>query len=250
MTIASVAGLVFTNKIYPTEELRRTFVSNDGVNLCIGLPILLGSMALARRSRWIGLLLWPGALFYTLYNYLVAILSMPPNGFYLLVAALVVICVYTLARLFASLDSDSIRQRLSGLVKERFSGGILAGLSGLFLVMAIGEIIQAIASQTPLPRTELALHITDSLFAAVWIVSGIALWQRRAIGYAAGLGLLFQFSMLFVGLLFYMLLQPVLTGEAYPLADLLFIVILGLVCFIPFAIFARGVISAERRLKE
>jgi hypothetical protein len=34
----------------------------------IGLPILRGSMGLARRGKLLGLLLWPGALFYVLYH--------------------------------------------------------------------------------------------------------------------------------------------------------------------------------------
>lgn len=33
----SLAGLLFQSNIYPNEELRRTFVSNDVVNLFIGL---------------------------------------------------------------------------------------------------------------------------------------------------------------------------------------------------------------------
>ena len=51
MAAASVAGLLYRTDIYPTEELLRTFVSNDVVNLFIGLPILLGSMWLARRGN-------------------------------------------------------------------------------------------------------------------------------------------------------------------------------------------------------
>jgi hypothetical protein len=53
---ASVAGLMYRTIIYPTDELLRTFVSNDVVNLFIGLPILLGSMWLARRGKLIGLI--------------------------------------------------------------------------------------------------------------------------------------------------------------------------------------------------
>ena len=49
MTVLSVAGLLFQSSLYPTEALRRAFVSNDLVNLFIGLPILLGSM---RFGRW------------------------------------------------------------------------------------------------------------------------------------------------------------------------------------------------------
>ena len=68
MSAASVAGLLFPGFIYPTQTLRQMFMSNDLVNLLLGLPILIGSMALSKRGKLIGLLFWPGALLYILYN--------------------------------------------------------------------------------------------------------------------------------------------------------------------------------------
>lgn len=55
MAGVSLAGLLFQPALYVTNELRQSFVSNDVVNLFIGLPILLGSMMLARRGRLIDL---------------------------------------------------------------------------------------------------------------------------------------------------------------------------------------------------
>jgi hypothetical protein len=49
------------------------------VNLLIGLPILLGSMWLARRGQLIGLFLWPGALLFVLYNDIIYVFAMPIN---------------------------------------------------------------------------------------------------------------------------------------------------------------------------
>lgn len=60
MAAMSLTGIFFQAAIYPTEELRQSFVSNDVVNIFIGLPILIGSMVLARRGRLIGLLFLPG----------------------------------------------------------------------------------------------------------------------------------------------------------------------------------------------
>ncbi|UCH11543.1 MAG: hypothetical protein JSU61_06540 [Fidelibacterota bacterium] len=50
MAALSLAGLLYQTASYPTEELQRTFVSNDVGNLGIGVPILLVSMWLARRG--------------------------------------------------------------------------------------------------------------------------------------------------------------------------------------------------------
>ena len=71
MTIVSVAGLLLWSRVYPGIEPKMLplFVGQDALNLLVGLPLLLGSAWLARRGALIGLLLWPGALFYVLYDY-------------------------------------------------------------------------------------------------------------------------------------------------------------------------------------
>jgi hypothetical protein len=46
--------------------------------------------------------------------------------------------------------------------------------------------------------------------------------------------------MLFIGLLVFFILQPFLAAVPFPLSDFLMIFIMGLVCFIPFALFVRA----------
>jgi len=243
MAAASIAGLLYRTAIYPTDELLRSFVPNDVVNLFIGLPILLGSMWLARRGKLIGLLFWPGALFFVLYNYIVYVFAMPLNVAFLLHLALVTISVYPLIGLVASIDGKVVQQRLTGAVPERLAGGVLAGLGLLFFLRVIGVIVNALTSQTPIAETELALHISDFLITPAWVIGGVLLWQRKEFGYVIGLGLLFQASMLFIGLIIFLLLQPFLTTAPFVLADVVVIFTMGLICFIPFALFVRGVVS-------
>lgn len=243
LTAASVAGLIYPAAIYPTDELLRTFLSNDVVNLVIGLPILLGSMWLARRGRLLGLLCWPGALFFVLYNYLVYIFAMPLNGAFLLHLALVALSAYTLVALVASINGQAVRQRLAGAVPERFAGGVLAGLGLLFVLWAIADMVSALAGQTPISETELAVHISDLLISPAWVIGGLLLWHRKAFGYVIGLGLLFQASTLFIGLIIFLLLQPLITTVPFALADVVVVFIMGLVCFVPFALFLRGTMS-------
>lgn len=95
MSAASVAGLLYRAGVYPTDESLRTFLPNDVVNLFVGVPIVLGSMWLARRGGLIGLLLWPGALFFVLYNYIVYVFAMPLNASFVLHLALVASSAYT-----------------------------------------------------------------------------------------------------------------------------------------------------------
>ena len=240
MAITSVAGLLYQTIIYPTDELLQSFVPNDVVNLFIGLPILLGSMWLARRGKLIGLLLWPGALFYVFFTYIVYVLSMPLNVAFLLHLTLVMLSAYTLIGLVASIDGKSVQNQLTGAVPERAGGGVLAFLGILFFVRVIVVMVSAIIDQAPVPATEFALNIADLLISPALVIGGVLLWRREALGYVTGLGLLFQESMLFIGLIFILILRPFMTAAQFMLGDVLVIFVMGMVCFIPFVLFVRG----------
>jgi len=243
MTIASLAGLVSRATIYPTEDLVQSFVPNDVVNLFIGLPILLGSMWLTRRGKLIGPLFWMGALFFVFYNYIGYVFAIPLNWAFLLHLILAVLSLYTFISLIASIDGENVYQRLTGTVPEKFAGGVLAGLGLLFMLRVIGVLAGAIFNGTDLPKTELAVNIADFFITPAWIIGGIQLWRRQAFGYLTGLGFLFQGSMLFIALIVFLLLQPLLTNAPFAIVDVIVVLVMGLICFIPFGLFVRGLIS-------
>jgi hypothetical protein len=237
MTAASLAGLLFPAGLYPAEALRRAFLSNDVVNLFIGLPILLGSMWAAHRGRLLGLLFWPGALFYVLYNYIAYAVAMPLTAPFVVYLALVALSAFGVFGLITSLDTPAVQRQLAGAVPERLAGVVLAGLGALFFLRAAGQVLAAPAGP------ELGVLVADLLTTPVWVIGGVLLWRRQALGYAAGLGLLFQGSMLFVALLVFFILQPFLTATPFPLTDFVVILVMGLVCFVPFGLFVRGVLK-------
>jgi hypothetical protein len=65
-----------------------------------------------------------------------------------------------------------------------------------------------------------------------------------------GVGLLFQASVLFVGLIVFMLLQPFLTPTPFVVVNVVVIFVLGLVCFVPLAHFVRSVASKSGHLPD
>jgi hypothetical protein len=245
MAGASAAGFVFKADIYLTDEARNMFVTNDLINLLIGLPALIVSMWMARRGRLIGLLLWPGALFYIVYNYMVYAISMPFRGLYLLYSVLILLSVFGTLRLLTSLDGRAIQLRLKGAVSERFAGGVLVGFGALYFLRALVLIITAMINRESIPRPELALHIADMVLSLPWIIGGVSLWRKRVFGYMVGLGLLFQASTLFIGLIILMLISPYVSGQSYPVSDIIVIFIMGFICFIPFGLFVRGVLGSK-----
>jgi hypothetical protein len=238
MAVASLAGLLFPSVVYPTEELRRVFLANDLVNLLIGLPILLVSMRLARRGRLIGLLFWPGALFYVTYNYIAYAVAMPWTLPFALFLSLVILSAYAIFLLFSSMDLATVQSQLEGRVAERLCGGVLAGFGTLFFLRGIVQLVQGTVN-----GAEWAVVIADLFTTPFWIIGGLMLWSKRPLGYASGAGLLFQASTLFIGLLVFFILQPFVSSVPFPLADFVVILVMGLICFIPFGIFVRGVMQ-------
>jgi hypothetical protein len=203
-------------------------------------------MWLAWRGKWIGLLCWAGALFFVFYNYIAYVFAMPLNWAFLLHLLLTMLSVYTLIGLIANIDGKIVQQRLSGAVPEKLAGGVLAGLGLLFLIRVIGTVVNAITSGDLLARTELAVSLADFFITPAWIIVGVLLWRRNELGYVTGLGMLFQGSMLFIALITFLLLQPFLTAAPFAIADVAVIFTMGLLCFIPFARFVRGVVAKDR----
>ena len=237
----ALAGLLAGDAVYRSQELRASFVTNDLVNLVIGVPILLIALWLARRGKLAGLLFWPGALFFLLYNAaIVYVYALPLGWAWLLYLILLALVVYTLIGLMASIDGGAVQSRLQGRVPERGAGGVMVGLGVVFLLIVGGEIAGAVAGQTPIARAQLAVYVADFATIPAWIIGGVLLWRRQALGYVSGAGLLFGASMLFVGLLVYFLVQPALTGAPFAKSDFVAILAFGLVCFVPFGMFLRG----------
>lgn len=242
--VMSLIGLIFRDSIYTSEEQIRAFLANDIINLIVEVPILLVSMWLTRGRKLVGLLLWPGALLYVLYNYITYVVGLPFGTITLIYLALVLLSAFLIFDLMRRIDLHLVKERLAGAVWERISGWILVLFGALFLFRAIAIIVEAFMNQTALPISEIGLLIADLALSVVWILGGILLLKRTPLGYASGLGLLFLGSMLFVGLALILLLQPLLITDAqFASVDVIVVLIMGSICFIPFGLFLRGVLS-------
>jgi len=247
MGAASVAGLLSRSAIYATHDLLSTFLPNDAVSLFVGLPLILVSVFLARRGLLLGLLLWPGSLLFVFYNYIVYALAMPLGAPLVIYIVLVAMSAYTTVFLVRSIDGAAVRSCLVEAIPARVTGGLLAALGILFFLQAIVSIVTAVAGQTQGTVPELATHVSDLIVTPAWVIGGVRLWRRREFGYVIGLGLLFQASMLFIGLTLFLLLQPMLVSGTLAVSSVVVVFVLGLLCFVPFAFFVRAVLLGTSR---
>jgi hypothetical protein len=202
-------------------------------------------MLLTRRGRLVGLLFWPGALFIVTYHYLAYAIAMPFTWQFLPYLTLVLLSVYIIYHLLLGMDATAIQRLLKHKVYERFAGGVLAGFGSLFFVWRGTLALQSLIGVAVLSKPEFATALVDAFLAPAWVIAGVLLWRRQPWGYATGAGLLFQLSMLFIGLLVYFILQPSVAGVAFPVQDFAAVLVMGLVCFVPFVMFLRGVLASR-----
>ena len=245
MVVLSLGGLLYPSTFYPTSDLLQSFIVNDLVNLFVGPLILFVSMWLTRRGRLVGLLFWPGALLYVIYNYIAYIFGTPFSLFTFVYLALVLLSTYNILDLLKSIDKKSVRVAIEG-VPVRTAGLVLVVFGVLFTFRAIGMISEASTSQMMLPISEIGVLIADIFLSILWIAGGVLLLWRRPLGYVSGLGLLFAASSLFISLIMVLLLQPFLTDVPFVLVDVIVVFIMGLICFIPFGLFVRKVVASYR----
>jgi hypothetical protein len=244
VAVAAIAGLLFGSTIYPTDELILAYLPVDAFHLVVGLPILLGSMWLARRGKLVGLLCWPGALLYVLYSYITNLVGVPFGVLFLPYLLLVTLSAYATIGLVASIDGTAVRQRLTGVVPERAAGGVLAGLTGLFAVINVVNIVTATASD-PAGTLDLVPVWTADFVTVIptCLIGGFLLWRRKPLGYVAGAGLLLLYSLLFIGVVAVLVFPALYDASPVDVGSVVTMLAAGLICSFLLVRFVRGATS-------
>jgi len=254
IAVVSVTGLIFGSAaLYGVDPKVATgvtsstagllvpgFLAQDVFNLVVALPILLGSMCLARRASLIGLLLWPGTLFYLLYTYAHYLVGAPFNPMFLAYVALVALSAFTTIGLTASIDGDQVRRRFAGAVPARIVGGILIGLALLTVGQDGGGSVSALASGTHIDPGAHSIWIVDlTVEVPAMLLGGVLLWRRQALGYVVAAGLLLQFGLTPLGLAAIMATHAMLTATRIEAGNIAGVLIFSAIAFAPVVYFVR-----------
>jgi hypothetical protein len=241
VVIVSVIGVLYQKSIYPTENLLHSFVPNDIVNLVVGLPLLLISIWLTWRGKLIGLLCWPGAIFYMLYVYFPYIICVPFNILFLPYLILFSLSIYTLIGIIISIDSNAVSNYVSDIIPAKIFGGILVGLSVLIVLRQTGLIVNALINKTLIDPQELALWIDDfSIASPAMFIGGFFLWKKKPLGYVIGAGLFIAYGILSLGLIPFLAIQSHLKNTSVDLLAIVILIVMAVICLIPFLFFVRG----------
>ncbi len=232
------------------------FLGHDAFNLLVVAPILLSAVYLARRGNPVALLLWPGALYYTLYTYAIYLIGAPFSGLFLFYALLVALSAFTSIGIVAAIDGGAVRERLEPSVRARLVGGLLVALALVTIAQdtsgAIGTALGAGAPADPLARPVWAVDLSVEVPAV--LIGGVLLWRRTALGYVAGAGLLLQYGFTPVALAFGLIVQALVAGSAVDWGNVLGVLGFAVVCFAPLKKFVganvRRSVSSDRSFRR
>jgi hypothetical protein len=130
--MCSVAGLAWrSGDLYP-QDSGTVLVSRagDAANLLVAAPALAAATWSARRGSLLGLLCWPGALFYLFYVYVIYSVAAPLTALTFLHLGIALASLWALARLLADIPATTVAGRLS-TPPVRWVGYGLVAVAGL-----------------------------------------------------------------------------------------------------------------------
>ena len=246
MFTASIVGVLYSQMFYPDTNHSLGYIGTNLLNLVVGLPVLLATMWLARRGKLTGLLCWPGALFYVLYVY-PTYLATSVNVLFIAYILLIILSAYTIISIIVSINHDAVRERLTGFIHAKTAGGILTGIAILIIGYQIVRIVTLIINRTMPDNLELIQLIFELVVACpALLIGGYMLFRGMSLGYVVGMGLLLICSMLFIGVIPAMILQAISANESVNVIGILIVLVSGMVCFIPFLLFLKGVAKSKK----
>lgn len=249
LAVASIAGLVLGSEgLYDAgSPLVQVSRGGDAANLLLGLPVLVGSLWLAKRGSLIGLLLWPGALFYVLYTDALYLVGAPLSGLFFAYVAVVTLSAWTLTGIVVSIDAEEVRRRQAAAPARSVGIAlvVIAGLAYVGLTAAVGSSLGG-------PSGEVGMRpqwvVDYALGTPVLLLGGALLWRRRPLGYVAAAGLLLVSGLNGLAFAAAALLDGLLGGRPIEPAVVVVHLVIGGVSLGLLAYFERGGSESTRRL--
>jgi hypothetical protein len=162
----------------------------DWVDLVFAAPLLAVFAVMTLRGSRVASLLLAGTLAYSLYSLVLYAFFVHFGPLFLVYAAGLGLSFYALATLASALGHDDVGAWFSGRAPVLIVGGYSVLLGVLFYGLWLREVIPALLSgRMPQSTVEVGLitnpvHVLDlGVVLPAFIVGGIALARRRAVGY-------------------------------------------------------------------
>lgn len=226
----SLVNVLYAKEVYLSPELYETFHPNDVINLFFGsVALLLCTLKTVKTSR-IFLPCRSAMLLFILYNAIASVYA-NTNGMDVVLLLLAIAAVLTLVE-------TGQYQRLLGLgvatVHSKRYASLLIVISGLFILRSALQLLSKEASPG-----EKGVALADILLCSLWLANGIGFLRNAAKCFIAAFICYIHGSLLFLSLLLFFILQPLLLGTAFPFVDFVVIAMMSTAFFIPLALLAK-----------
>lgn len=150
-TIEGLTVAIYGKGLYQNDSVAMAVQARaqDVVTLCLGIPLLLFSLNLARKNSLKGRLLLTGTLGYFLYTYAVYTFVAMYNPFFLLFVALMSLSLFAFVLAMMSFDLNVLADSFSIKLPVIFISGVLGFLSVVVGLMWLGRIIPPLFNGKP-----------------------------------------------------------------------------------------------------
>lgn len=190
MTMASISGLLMEGLYQDNHLVTSGWIGNDLVTLFLAVPLLALTLVLVKGGSQRAQLVWPGLLFYCLYNYAFYLFGAAYNSLFLIYVLLFTLSAFALVFGLSCLDIKSIASCFKPSTPVRVISGfmaLVALLLGVFHVslavnyVVTGQVPEFIVlfekSSNLISALDLSFTVSLGFLGALW------LWQRRPWGY-------------------------------------------------------------------
>ena len=117
--------------------------SRFGLRELVGLPVLVGSMLMARAGSRRALLVWLGTLFYIAYNGVMFTFAAVFNSLFLVNVAMLSLGVWSIVTLFRAIDVEAVPHWFGGRVPARSIGAFMMLTALAFAALWLADILPA-----------------------------------------------------------------------------------------------------------
>jgi hypothetical protein len=156
----------------------------------LGAPVLVASVALARRGSARAIVVWLGATAYLLYNAVMFLFATPFNPLFLVYVAMLSTALWTVVLLVPSIDRPSLVGRFSPRLPTRAIGAYLVTIAAVNALIWLRTAVPATLSDDPTSFLDEIGLTTSPTFVqdlAFWLpltaLGGVLLWRGRPWGY-------------------------------------------------------------------
>jgi hypothetical protein len=235
VTSISVFSLINPAVVYKTNEINQAYYPSDIGMLLFGLPFLLFSLWKLFRGKFIGIILWPSALFFILYSYALYLFGISFGPFFWLYFLITGLSLYTLVKVLVNIDYVKSSALYNEGTPVKLASIVLVGLGTLIFFRVIGLASTAFSGGEKVFQLDIGLWITDFFIAApALIIVGIQLWKKKPFAFVAAPGLLLQYMVLSLGLFPVFIYQAQGNIASIDLGGIIVIIFMIAICVVPF----------------